>query len=161
MNNLPDNLFYDHFETPIGLMEVCANINHLVSVFFVNDCNPSKPNLLTNKTKQQLLDYFDGKRTNFDLPHKAVGTDFQLSVWQQLEQIEYGTTCCYADIASSIANPKAVRAVGAANSKNPLTIIVPCHRVIASSGKLSGYAGGIDRKAWLLAHEFRLNSINS
>ena len=95
------------------------------------------------------------------MPHKAVGTDFQLSVWQQLEQIEYGTTCCYADIASSIANPKAVRAVGAANSKNPLTIIVPCHRVIASSGKLSGYAGGIDRKAWLLAHEFRLNSINS
>ena len=149
-------IFSDHFETPIGMMEVSAMNDRVLSVFFVDELKPSKPNNLTDKTKQQLLEYFDHQRTTFSLPYKAIGTDFQKSVWRQLSKIQYGTTCCYADIASDISKPKAVRAVGAANGKNPLTIVVPCHRVIATSGKLSGYAGGVHRKAWLLAHEIHL-----
>lgn len=149
-------LFYDYFDTPLGTMEVCASSDHVLSAFFVEDFKPRKPSKLTDKAKLQLLEYFEDSRTKFDLPHKAEGTEFQLAVWRQLSQIQYGDTCSYADIARSIANPNAVRAVGTANGKNPLTIIVPCHRVIAASGKLSGYAGGVGRKAWLLAHEFGL-----
>ena len=150
-------LFFDHFETPLGLMEVCATSKSILSVFFVQNAKPVKPNKLTDMAKQQLQEYFRGDRLEFDLPCEAKGTKFQQDVWNALEHIEYGATCSYADIADAIDNPKAVRAVGAANGKNPLTIIVPCHRVIGANGKLTGYAGGTDRKAWLLAHEFKLN----
>lgn len=98
----------------------------------------------------QLYEYFKGDRRSFDLPLGFKGTDFQKRVWEALRDIPYGQTRTYKDIAESIGSPKAVRAVGNANNKNPLSIIVPCHRVIGSSGSLVGYGGGLDRKAYLL-----------
>lgn len=104
-------------------------------------------------TMTQLTEYFSGRRKDFDLPLAASGTAFQQSVWQALREIPFGQTASYLDLAQSIKNPKAVRAVGSANGKNPISIVVPCHRVIGTNGKLTGYAGGLDRKLWLLEHE--------
>jgi methylated-DNA-[protein]-cysteine S-methyltransferase len=101
----------------------------------------------------ELNEYFKGERTHFSVPLDTQGTAFQQSVWRALMGVEFGKTKSYLDIAQAINNPKAVRAVGAANGKNPISIIVPCHRVIGASGKLTGYAGGLDRKEWLLKHE--------
>lgn len=101
----------------------------------------------------QLHEYFKGERLSFDLPLVFKGTDFQKGVWEALRQIPYGETRTYKDIAESIGSPKAVRAVGNANNKNPLSIIVPCHRVIGSSGSLVGYGGGLDKKQYLLELE--------
>ncbi|WP_421200728.1 methylated-DNA--[protein]-cysteine S-methyltransferase [Aeromonas enteropelogenes] len=103
--------------------------------------------------KEQFAAYFAGRLQQFDLPLAARGTPFQQTVWQALCDIPYGDTVSYLDIATAIGNPKAVRAVGAANGRNPLSIIVPCHRVIGRSGDLTGYAGGIPIKRWLLALE--------
>lgn len=103
----------------------------------------------------QLKAYFAGELQVFDLPLKATGTLFQKSVWKSLTTIPYGETVSYKTIAERIHSPKAVRAVGLANGQNPVSIIVPCHRVIGASGKLTGYGGGLPRKQWLLAHESR------
>ena len=102
---------------------------------------------------RQLDEYFSGARQQFNLPLAPLGTVFQQQVWQALLTIPHGQHCSYKDIALSIDNPKAMRAVGLANSRNPIALLIPCHRVIGASGKLVGYAGGIARKAWLLDHE--------
>jgi methylated-DNA-[protein]-cysteine S-methyltransferase len=104
-------------------------------------------------TRTQLDDYFAGDRHSFDLPLAPVGTEFQHQVWHLLRQIPYGQTCSYGDLAQDLGLPGGARAVGAANGRNPLSIVVPCHRVIAASGALTGYAGGLDRKQLLLRHE--------
>lgn len=101
----------------------------------------------------QLNEYFAGERTDFDVTLAAQGTVFQQAVWQALIAVPFGHTQSYSDIANALSNPKAVRAVGAANGKNPISIIVPCHRIIGANGKLTGYAGGLARKQWLLEHE--------
>lgn len=101
----------------------------------------------------QLNDYFAGKRTTFDVTLATHGTAFQQAVWQALTAVPFGQTQSYSDIAHALNNPKAVRAVGTANGKNPISIIVPCHRIIGANGKLTGYAGGLERKQWLLEHE--------
>lgn len=103
--------------------------------------------------RKQLAEYFAGKRTEFDLPLAPVGTPFQMQAWQALREIPYGTTQSYAQQAARIGNPNACRAIGLANGRNPISIIVPCHRVIGSSGALTGYGGGIAAKRWLLDHE--------
>ncbi len=113
--------------------------------------------ILTN-TLQQLSEYFAKARRQFELPLAPEGSAFQQQVWQSLQQIEFGQTCSYADIADAIANPKAVRAVGAANGRNPLAIVIPCHRVVGQNGSMTGYAGGLSRKVWLLQHEKSLCS---
>ncbi|HST46788.1 methylated-DNA--[protein]-cysteine S-methyltransferase [Jatrophihabitans sp.] len=105
------------------------------------------------QARTQLQEYFAGERDTFDLPLNPRGTAFQQSVWQALREIRYGTTMSYREVAEEIGNPKAVRAVGSANSRNPISIIVPCHRVVGSDGKLVGYAGGFSAKRWLLDHE--------
>ncbi len=143
----------DSLTTPIGVLEVTANDKAVTSVFFVERAQAAQPNTITDKALRQLNEYFSGQRTRFNLPLDADGTDFQRSVWRQLCEIDYGVTCAYQDIANALENPKAVRAVGAANGRNPISIIVPCHRVIGANGALTGYAGGMDRKAWLLKHE--------
>jgi methylated-DNA-[protein]-cysteine S-methyltransferase len=102
---------------------------------------------------KQLDEYFEGTRQNFTLKLAPTGTQFQQSVWQQLRKIPYGNTCSYGDIASALDNPKASRAVGAANGANPLPIVIPCHRVIGANGSLTGFSGGLAVKDWLLAHE--------
>jgi methylated-DNA-[protein]-cysteine S-methyltransferase len=108
---------------------------------------------ILRQTVRQLEEYFSGKRRLFELPLDVQGTDFQKSVWTQLSKIPYGETCSYRDIAKRLKNGRAVRAVGTANGRNPLSIIVPCHRVIAADGTLAGYAGGLEIKAKLLAIE--------
>ena len=104
-------------------------------------------------TMQQLDAYFNGKLQQFTVPFELQGTAFQKTVWEALCTIPYGTVVSYQDIAIAIGNPKAVRAVGMANNKNPISIIIPCHRVIGKQGSLTGYAGGLDKKQWLLSHE--------
>jgi methylated-DNA-[protein]-cysteine S-methyltransferase len=113
--------------------------------------NPAHPVLV--ETERQLNEYFAGTRTTFTMTLDFVGTEFQKKVWQALVAIPFGETRSYADIAREIGNPKAVRAVGAANGKNPISIIAPCHRVIGSNGKLTGFAGGLEVKAFLLKIE--------
>ncbi len=108
---------------------------------------------LTDQAYNQLLEYFDGKRKEFDVPYKLIGTPFQKSVWGELCNIPYGETRSYKDIAIAVGNPKASRAIGMANNKNPITVIVPCHRVIGTNGKLVGYAGGLTMKEFLLKME--------
>jgi methylated-DNA-[protein]-cysteine S-methyltransferase len=154
-------LHYEYLESPIGIVEICASDKAIESIYFVDvKHNPSAPNALTKLAAEQLAAYFDGTLTQFSLPISAIGTTFQQNVWQALTQIPYGETCSYADIATRLQNPKAVRAVGAANGKNPISIVVPCHRVIGASGKLTGYAGGLHRKSWLLALEQRREKHN-
>ena len=112
---------------------------------------PQQPILLA--AERQLGEYFSGARTQFDLPLQPEGSEFQKQVWQALRAIPFGQTRSYLDLAKAVGSAKAARAVGAANGKNPLSIIVPCHRVIGSDGSLTGFAGGLDTKAALLAHE--------
>ena len=107
---------------------------------------------------EQLAAYFAGELIEFDLPLNASGTPFQKSVWDALVKIPFGETASYVEIARNVGSPKASRAVGAANGRNPIAIVVPCHRVIGASGKLVGYAGGLDRKSTLLDHEARVLS---
>ena len=145
--------YYDCLETPTGLLEVTASSDAVLSVYFVDQPHDVSRNTITSKAIEQLTEYFAGQRTCFNLPLGSQGTIFQQKVWQALTEISYGATCSYGDIANQIDNPKAVRAVGLANSKNPISVIVPCHRVIGKNGNLTGYAGGVDRKAWLLKHE--------
>ncbi len=147
------NTFIDYLNSPIGAMEITANDYAVLSIHFVENIQIIKSNALTELAKNQLLQYFSGTLDVFDLPLKSSGTEFQQTVWQALTTINYGQTGSYADIATLINKPKAVRAVGAANGKNPMTIVVPCHRVIGSDGSLTGYAYGVERKAWLLNHE--------
>ncbi len=145
----------DYFESPIGSIELMATDESLVSLVFDSPSQSQdvRTNTILQRAKQQLNEYFSGIRQTFDVPLAATGTQFQQQVWRQLLEIPFGETRSYRDIALSIKNPKAMRAVGSANSKNPISIIVPCHRVIGSSGTLTGYAGGLGRKAWLLEHE--------
>jgi methylated-DNA-[protein]-cysteine S-methyltransferase len=118
--------------------------------------DPRHPILL--ETERQLGEYFAGTRTRFDLPLEPGGSEFEKKVWQALTKIPYGRTRSYLDVAKAIGSPKACRAVGAANSRNPLPIVVPCHRVIGANGQLTGFAGGLERKASLLAHEARADA---
>lgn len=110
-------------------------------------------NAIIDEATEQLQQYFDGKRFSFELPLHLQGTEFQQQAWQALQQIPFGETRSYSDQAEAIDKPNAVRAIGHANSLNPISIVVPCHRVIAKSGKLAGYAGGMDIKQFLLDHE--------
>lgn len=131
-----------------------ATETHLINIQFTQ---PQKALLQTTELLSmatiQLDEYFQGKRTTFSLPFKLTGTPFQLTVWKELQNIPYGQTTSYKEIAQKINKPKAYRAVGMANNKNPLPIIIPCHRVIGSNGKLIGYAGGLNLKNYLLELE--------
>lgn len=131
-----------------------ATETHLINIQFTQ---PQKALLQTTELLSmatiQLDEYFQGKRTTFSLPFKLTGTPFQLAVWKELQNIPYGQTTSYKEIAQKINKPKAYRAVGMANNKNPLPIIIPCHRVIGSNGKLIGYAGGLKLKNYLLKLE--------
>jgi methylated-DNA-[protein]-cysteine S-methyltransferase len=150
----PIMMYVEYFNSPIGMIEISATTAAVSSVYFVESKDKtSTANDITTACKQQLNEYFTGSRQVFDLTLAQSGTDFQLKVWQALLKIPFGQLASYRDIANEVASPKAVRAVGSANGKNPISIIVPCHRVIGSNGTLTGYAGGIERKQWLLQHE--------
>jgi O-6-methylguanine DNA methyltransferase len=161
------NLYSTSFQTPIGDMMAVANDSALLLLEFVERKNLAaelkkfgtamieKTNDILQQIQEELALYFAGKLTDFFTPLYLQGTDFQKTVWQELMNIACGETRSYAALAESINKPSAFRAVALANSMNQLAIIVPCHRVINSDGKLGGYAGGVDRKAWLLEHESR------
>lgn len=140
------------YDMPIGKILISDNGIAITEISF--SAKPDKANvretLLTKLAAKQLLEYFDGKRTTFDLPLAPQGTPFQLSVWAALCEIPYGVTKSYKQIAESIGNVKACRAVGMANNRNQIGIVVPCHRVIGVSGALTGYAGGLKTKKFLL-----------
>jgi methylated-DNA-[protein]-cysteine S-methyltransferase len=141
--------------SPIGLILIETEEDQIIKVLFSEtevETNGFNPELKEN-ISVQLDEYFTGKRFNFDLPVHAAGTDFQKRVWEQLCTIPYGNQITYLDLALQLGDRNLIRAVGGANSKNPVSIIVPCHRVIGMHNKLVGYAGGIWRKKWLLQHE--------
>lgn len=155
-------LFYKEMESSVGKLKLVASVNAVVAILWEREppnriklamlkCDPEQPILL--ETERQLKEYFAGTRNEFNLPLEPVGTEFQKKVWRALQKIPFGQTRSYLDLAKSIGSAKAVRAVGAANGKNPLSIVVPCHRVIGANGTLTGFAGGLEVKAKLLAHE--------
>ncbi|ENU30852.1 hypothetical protein F991_01191 [Acinetobacter sp. CIP-A165] len=152
-------LVYMYMDSPVGTLKLVAHDHALVAVMWDNEDHKrvrlaalleNTQHLMLLKAKQQLQQYFAGQRQQFDLPLDFQGTDFQQQVWQALLTIPYGETRSYKDIALQVGNEKAVRAVGAANGKNPISIIAPCHRVIGSGGALVGFAGGLDKKQILL-----------
>jgi methylated-DNA-[protein]-cysteine S-methyltransferase len=155
-------LFYKEIESPVGKLKLVASANALVAVLWELErpnrvqlgglkLDPSHPILL--ETERQLAEYFAGKRIQFDIPLEPRGTEFQMKVWRALRDIPFGQTRSYLDLARIVGSSKASRAVGATTGKNPLSIIVPCHRVIGSDGSLTGFAGGLERKAKLLDFE--------
>jgi methylated-DNA-[protein]-cysteine S-methyltransferase len=141
-------------ESPLGNLLIIEENEQLTTLVFTEQelKSPIESELL-DKVKTQLDEYFLGSREEFDLPLSPPGTDFQQKVWQELLQIPYGTTVSYLEVANRLGDPKCIRAAASANGKNPIAIIIPCHRVIGSSGKMTGYAGGIDRKKALLSQE--------
>ena len=143
----------EYLNTPLGPMRISATESGLTEARFTEEVDQgesSAGNSVTAAAVAQLREYFAGNRRTFDLPLAAMGTAFRQQVWQALQNIPYGQTCSYSDIAQAIGNPKAVRAVGTSNGANPIAIIVPCHRVVGADGRLTGYAGGLERKQWLL-----------
>ena len=142
-------------DSPIGKIEICEEKGRITRIKIVSGekFSPETETQLLLEVKKQLLEYFSGKRKTFDFPYEFSGTDFQKSVWRELEKIPFGETKTYGEIAAAIGNPKAGRAVGSSCNKNPLAIIVPCHRVIGAGGNLTGFACGTEVKKWLLGHE--------
>ena len=153
-----------YYQSEIGLLEIVGTEAGLISVRFVEReanadyTNPTDVLPVVAQSASQLDEYFRAERKVFELALAPAGTDFQKKVWAQLLKIPYGETVSYMDVARAMGNEKSIRAVGAANGANPIAIIVPCHRVIGSDGKLTGYGGGIWRKEWLLTHERRHSS---
>lgn len=143
-----------YYYSPVGLVEIQADKDKIVSLHFKEEKRYQEAaNSVLLTAKMQLDEYFKGGRKVFELPMEIEGTDFQKNVWQQLLEIPYGNTFSYKEVAEAIGNDKAYRAVGNANNKNRIPIIIPCHRVTASNGNLGGYSSGVWRKKWLLQHE--------
>ena len=143
-------------QSPIGVIEIVGNSEGVSSILFKDDdslaISESIPKEL-NDVVTQLQEYFEGKRSTFNVKISPKGTDFQKRVWNELLNIPFGKTLNYQQIANKLGDPKVIRAAASANGKNPISIIIPCHRVIGSDGSLTGYAGGLHRKKWLLEHE--------
>lgn len=142
------------YDTQIGKIGIVDNGNSIVELYFVKDLGAEVPTIketpLIKEVARQLQEYFVGHRKEFNLPLDPKGTQFQKDVWKALETIPYGQTRSYKEIAEQVGSPKAYRAVGMSNNKNPISIIIPCHRVIGANGKMVGYGGGLDIKEYLL-----------
>ncbi len=144
------------FESPLGLIEITGNGRAVTAMRFCEAGEAERkdsddPVLL--ECQKQLQEYFQGNRKAFDIPVELKGTEFQKKVWEALKAIPYGKSTCYEEIAKSLGNVKACRAVGAAIGRNPVCILVPCHRVSGKDGSLTGFAWGLERKKWLVNHE--------
>jgi len=159
---------YSRLHTPIGELILTASDTALTGVYFptsrrgpppthqaawIEDDGRGPATALLARAGQQLTEYFAGGRTTFDVPLEALGSAFEHRVWNALRTIPYGATTSYSDLARRLGDVNATRAVGAANGKNPIPIIIPCHRVVAANGDLTGFGGGLERKRWLLEHE--------
>ena len=142
-------------KTPLGIAKIIGDENGITEVTILNSEEP-ETDIIPIELEDaviQLGEYFNGNRQNFELKLNPIGTNFQKSVWNELLKIPYGKTVSYLELSKQLNDVKAIRAVANANGKNPLWIIIPCHRVIGSDGSLTGYAGGLHRKKWLLKHE--------
>lgn len=156
-----DGRFWRTITSPVGAILVVVSDNGVMRIDFIDrdvEMNLARNNShakhpILSDALAQLSEYFDGSRTTFSLPLDIEGTEFQQQAWLALARIPYGHTVSYSEQATSIGRPRAVRAIGTANSKNPIAIVLPCHRVIGADGSLTGYAGGMDKKIWLLQHE--------
>jgi methylated-DNA-[protein]-cysteine S-methyltransferase len=152
-------LFFSYIDSPLGELELTSSDNHLLSVLFVKteknvlDKQPVLHSEINDEAKQQLDAYFKKEITKFNLPISPAGTEFQKTVWNELIKIPFGTTISYLTLAKKLGDVNSIRAAASANGKNPITIIIPCHRVIGADGKLVGYSGDMWRKQWLLEHE--------
>ena len=167
-----NTIAYLHHDSPIGRLMIAASERGLRALYMeqhrhVPDAMPAgwtpagstgPQRILLDRAIAQLDEYFAGDRVDFELPVDVDGSAFQRAVWDGLAKIPYGETISYGELARRIGNAKAVRAVGLANGRNPLSIIVPCHRVIGADGSMTGYGGGLERKVFLLAHEARCNA---
>ena len=152
-----------HLHTPFGGLTVVASDDGLRYVTFENDAHPKSyagmnvvddaSHHVVSATAQQLNEYIAGDRVSFDVPLDLVGTEFQVQAWRSLANIPFGATASYAQQAASIGRPTATRAIGAANGRNPVVVVLPCHRVIGANGSLTGFGGGLPVKKWLLEHE--------
>lgn len=153
--------FLLRFDSPIGRIELQADETHVTALTMEcdgalpHDDEPERPNPLLEAAREQLTEYFAGTRTGFDLPVRLVGTPFQQAVWAELRRLGWGEATSYGALAAAVGRPGSARAIGGAVGANPLPIIVGCHRVLASDGRITGYSGGegIPTKLWLLAHE--------
>ena len=173
LKNLPADVIYSDMSSPVGKLILLASNKGLHAIFWEKDLKDnfckrkiaglkrSNTHKIIQKTKKQLMEYFKGKRRRFAIPLVLVGTSFQGKAWRQLQKIPYGKTIFYSEQAKKIGNANKARAVGIANSRNPISIIVPCHRVIGKSGKLTGFAGGLDKKKFLLELEERSRGVKS
>ena len=152
---------YSYLDSPIGRLLIAGDDDAVRRIDFPKDGKPGRPEAgwqesargAVGETIRQLREYFAGRRSEFELPLAPEGTEFQRTVWNRLREIPYGETISYGELAKRVGNPKASRAVGAANGQNPIPIVIPCHRVIGSNGKLTGFGGGLPVKEALLALE--------
>ena len=148
-----------YYESPLGLLKIVCQEERLYSLLFTDAVtDATAEGAATANVIMQLDEYFSGQRKTFDFPFNQRGTPFQSKVWELLYKIPYGKTISYMDLAKQYGDVKAIRAVASANGKNNLAIVIPCHRVIGSNATLTGYAGGLWRKKWLLAHEAKFHS---
>ena len=158
-----ENLNYvAYWQSPVGLVEVVGDDIAVHSVLFVEEKRREQTGTLSDTVKEcvkQLSEYFDGRRRDFDLSMAQKGTDFQQRVWTELMNIPFGKTVSYMQMAKALGDPKCIRAAGTANGKNQIAVIVPCHRVVGANGTLVGYAGGLNRKRWLLEHEAKMSGV--
>jgi len=144
-----------YYKSPLGPIEIIGCSDSILSLYFVEEMQAEDAELsfCAKECLKQLDEYFNGQRRDFFLKLRPAGTDFQKLVWHRLETIPYGKTVSYAEIGADLGKPNACRAVGNANGKNPISVIIPCHRVIGSDGSLTGYGGGLWRKRWLIGFE--------
>ena len=164
---------FARFASPVGELILTASETALTGVFFPTSRRGAAPThhadwieggggpagQVLERAAEQLAEYFDRERTTFDLPLEALGSPFEHRVWNALRAIPYGVTTSYGELARKLGDVSATRAVGAANGKNPIPIIIPCHRVVGAKGELTGFGGGLDRKRWLLEHEGALMAL--
>ena len=173
LKNLPADVVYSEMPSPVGKLTLLASSQGLYAIFWEKDLKDrfckkkiaslkkSHTHKIIQKTKKQLREYFAGKRHKFVLPLVLVGTPFQLKAWCELSKIPYGKTMSYSEQAKKMGNANKARAVGMANSRNPISIVIPCHRVIGKNGKLTGFAGGLDKKKYLLELEVQKKKLES
>lgn len=145
--------YQSYLETPIGYLRILSNGDGITEIKFQDFDGPEDPDIHTESARTQLQEYFEGTRDKFDLVLKHEGTIFEQQVWGELTIIPHGSTTTYGSIAKKLGDKNFSQAVGSANGKNPIAVVIPCHRVIGSDNKLVGYAGGLHRKEWLLKHE--------
>ncbi len=146
-------IYQSYLSTPIGFIRILSNGEAITEIKFQDTDGPEDPDIHTESVRTQLQEYFDGKRNSFNIKVQPYGTKFEHKVWAELKKIPMGSTTSYGKIAEKLGDKNSAQAVGAANGKNPIAIVIPCHRVIGANNNLTGYAGGMHRKEWLLKHE--------